>query len=89
MRRPKAVVGDIVQVEWYDAICLEEWTDDILDTVPLCYTLGHLIKETTKFIVVAQTHATSGAVKEWASQTLIPRGIISKITVLKEKEASK
>ena len=38
------------------------------------------IKETPKFIVVAQTRESSGLARDWAGQTLIPQGMIEEIT---------
>lgn len=74
---------NIVIVEWWDAESNDAWVDvsSVPDSPPIVQTVGFVILETKKHIVLAQNFDPTN---DKMSNTMnIPRGMIKKITHLR------
>ncbi len=74
----------IVAVIWDDATALDGWSSGGDEPIPcLVLSVGFLVKQTKKHIVLAQDLAPDGL---QCGRGQIPRGMVKQIKVLKKKD---
>ena len=79
---------NLVEVLWHDAETTNGWEDEHENDpiVPLCLTVGFLIKENEKLVCIA---STTGDDRTHNSRIIIPRGMIQNVKVIKKATRKK
>ena len=71
-KQVKLSPGDLVMIEWHDAAsATTAWQDDV--NIHPCTSIGFLVKESKKQLVIAHTKAEDG---DYAGKFAIPRGFV-------------
>lgn len=68
----------LIEVRWWDIVGSAEWlsTEEATGQTPQeCISVGYLIRETKKFIVIAGTYSPEG-VDQWTAVFSIPKACI-------------
>ena len=77
-KHAKLKPGDLVMIEWHDACCATTaWGSDV-DIHP-CTSIGFLVKENKKQLVIAHTKAEDG---DYAGKFAIPRGFVKEAKIV-------
>jgi len=82
----KAVVGDVIEVEWLDTYHHGGWHDEHetrekLGGSLLLRSVGYLVESTANYLAIAQDKADNGGAK-WGELQQFPTGVVTRVTLL-------
>ena len=80
----KRYTNRIAEVTWTDSATADGWDDEIIEAAYEVYSVGYIIKEDDRQIVISQ--AISLTHNPFCNQTVIPKIAVTKIRDLRNRK---